>query len=154
MFKNFKNKKSKFLSYILYAFLVSLFFVSCSQDDDTILPNSVESKEKPSGERSATKKKYKFPTIAVHSVTPCGYGFKVKFYYLGTGAMATGVTKPYQIFNSSGTLVDSSTVTHNGNTNWVLNPCEVYTVQIDAGPFTGIVTFTVTSDGCGGTFIC
>lgn len=154
MLKNLKIKKGNFLSYILCAFLVIVFFVSCSQEDEISSPNSIEKNVTSSGNRTTIKKKFKFPTIGVHSVTPCGYGFRVKFYYLGTGAMATGVTKSYQIFNSSGVLVDSSIVTHNGNTNWVLNPCEVYTVQIDAGPFTGVVTFTVTSDGCGGTFIC
>lgn len=152
MSKLIKIKKKVVLKTVIVWVCLLGIMVSCTQEED-LTPVTIK-KEEPKVPVLHSKSYVKYPTIGVYSVTPCGYGFKVQFYYLGTGGMAIGVTKPYEIYNASGVLVDSGNVTHNGNTNWVLNPCEVYTVKIDAGPFTGIVTYTVTSDGCGGLFIC
>lgn len=92
--------------------------------------------------------------LAEISLSPCGYGFNANVYYHGTTSPIIGAY-PYEIW-LGGTMVDSGTISHGGSTPWVLSACTTYTFKFYGSWASTSVTstLTVTTDGCGGVFIC
>lgn len=92
--------------------------------------------------------------LAEISLSPCGYGFNANVYYYGTTSPIIG-TYAYEIW-LGGTMVDNGNISHGGSTPWVLAPCTTYTFKFWGSWASSLVTSiqTVTTDGCGGVFIC
>lgn len=132
----------KYLSLTFLLLLMTCF--SCQQEE--VLP--LESISEESGVVSRLKKKCPAPTI---TLSPCGYGFK--FNINRSGSVDLGSYNYIIQNNATGVTVDSGIISNGMNTSWVLSPCTLYDVTIYdwcVGP----VTITVTSDGCGGLFLC
>lgn len=91
--------------------------------------------------------------MAVVTPSPCGYGFSCDIDWL-YGGPATG-SYAYEIWDG-GTMVDSGTISDGDNTTWTLSPCTSYTFVFYGSWASSLPTqsLSVTSDGCGGTFVC
>lgn len=91
--------------------------------------------------------------LAIVNPVPCGYGFTCHID-LNTGGPAPG-SYYYEI--TDGTNTWNGYVSDGDNTPWVLSPCTSYTFTfwgITGPPSASTQTLTVTTDGCGGNFLC
>jgi hypothetical protein len=138
---------------IIAAVCTIFLLLSCSQQEEIVAPQPVKLKQRAIQKNPISKFQYSIPTI-----TPCGYGFKVNIQFFGNPSVPTF---EYQIEDANNLVVDTGFVGDGMNTNWVLNPCQVYTFKYWAygygSPGAGdppTTVITATSDGCGNVFIC
>jgi len=88
------------------------------------------------------------PTITLSS---CGLGFK---FTITRGGSPDNGNFNYNVKTTQGGVsVDSGIISYGQNTNWVLTGCTSYDVEIFDW-CVGLVTITVTSDGCGNLWVC
>jgi hypothetical protein len=135
---------------LLSILFVGLTMVSCEKEEfNKVAPESttIESKD-----TDATKARMRAP-LAVVTPSPCGYGFTCSIDWLW-GGPASG-SYPYEIW-LLGTMVDSGNISDGNNTPWTLSPCTTYTFVFYGSWASSLPTqtLTVTTDGCGGVFLC
>ena len=106
---------------VLAVLTAVLLITSCSKEDLTPKPNhqKVDCEET----IQAPQGKVRAP-LAVATPSPCGYGFNVAVTFMGS---PISESYPYEIrVAGTTTVVDSGTISHGNNTNWVLSPCTSY----------------------------
>ena len=135
--------------------LISLatLITSCAKEDLSERINDVVL-EKENGESIANNKENSKSPIAVADLSPCGYGFYVNIDLMGVPSLEA---YPYTIsISGTSTVVDSGTISNGSNTNWVLSPCTEYDFEFWGSEACSSCSTiqTLTTDGCGGVFIC
>ncbi len=91
---------------------------------------------------------------AIANLTPCGNGFVVG---ITTGGEPSPLSFQYEIrISGTSTVEDAGMISDGGSTNWVLDPCTIYDFEFwgYSGCSTCSETQSISSDGCGGIFLC
>lgn len=139
---------------MLYALIIVLIFpFSCSQEEElNAISENVNSRASQDAELTREPYTYKAP-LAEAVLSPCGYGFSVGVIFAGSPIVGS---YPYEIRDMGGVLVDSGSISHGMNTTWVLSGCTTYQFEFwgSWACSTCSAVQTVTSDGCGGVFVC
>lgn len=138
------------------ALVISLLIFSCSQEKELIEISenisTIESQETPLKRNPAPIEAFPLP-LAAATLSPCGLGFTVSITWFGAPGGGAG-SYPYEIRPLGGGVpLDSGMISDGMNTTWVLAPCTAYEFSFwwgGASPATQVVT----TDGCGGIFVC
>ncbi|MBL4709013.1 MAG: hypothetical protein JKY48_11315 [Flavobacteriales bacterium] len=137
----------------------TLYLSSCSKENESLAPQNIISTTSDQGvnenlQRKSSQRQFSAPFIGVP--LPCGYGFKLGLNPPNQGSQ---IQFPYEVW-LNGQFQFSGTIMEGQNTDWISNPltpCTDYVFKFWGYgiPF-GVPTneVTVTSDGCGGIFIC
>jgi hypothetical protein len=142
----------------LIVVVISILASSCSQEEElTIMAkniNTLESQETRLKVKSSPVEAYRLPLpLAAATLSPCGYGFNVSITWYG-GSGGGPASYYYEIGPlGSGTPIDFGTISHGMNTPWVLAPCTTYEFSFFWGGVSPAIQI-VTTDGCGGVFVC
>ncbi|MBL4708073.1 MAG: hypothetical protein JKY48_06500 [Flavobacteriales bacterium] len=137
----------------------AIFLSSCSKEDETVMQkNGITTEHQDSQDKhkrtASSQRQLSSPYLGIPS--PCGYGFNLGLNPPNTG---TPIQFPYEVW-LNGQIQFSGTLVEGQNTDWNLNPltpCTNYVFKFwgygfQVGSPTNVVT--VTSDGCGGNFVC
>lgn len=126
---------------------MSVGIVSCSKED--LSPKNETTTNKHRDENNTLKEN----PMADASISPCGQAFVFSISFLG---IPTAGPFPYEILVAgTNTIVDSGTISDGERTNSALSACTAYDIKFWGGSSAlTYTTYTLTSDGCNGMFLC